>query len=293
MDLKQLSYFVAVVEEGNITKAAARLHISQPPLSTQIRLLEEELGIKLLERGPRQISLSQAGQLLYCRAKTLLTLADTAAKELKEFAATRTETLHLGTISTTSAIILDPRIMEYHKKNPHIRFEIHEGNTNELFGWLNAGIVELAITRTPVADESFRCFCLRPPEPMVALMRRELDWCMGRSQIAFSELAGRPLIYHRRYRTLVEDECRKNGFSPYCVSISNVRNSVLWAASGIGIALVPQAAVFYAPGNGLVSKALDFPPADSQQCVAWHRERPLSPPARRFLSVLGCKSPRR
>ena len=100
-------------------------------------------------------------------------------------------------------------------------------------------------------------------------------------------------IHHRRYRTIVENECRKNGFLPRCVSISNVRNSVLWAASGIGIALVPQTAVFYAPGANMIAKELDFPLADSQQCVVWHRDHPLSHPARRFLAILGYKSPRR
>ena len=291
MDLRQLEYFVTVIEEGNITKAAVRLHLSQPPLSTQIRLLEEEFGTKLLERGPRQVTPTDAGRLLYNRAKNILSMTDATLSEVKMLAASGTEVLHLGTISTTSTIILDPRLKTYHQKNPYIRFDIHEGNTSELLGWLNTGTIEIAITRTPVIGESFHCSYLNQPEPMIALLRKEMDWCPNRLRISVKELEARPLIYHRRYIRIVEEECNKYGFSPFCVSISNVRNSVLWAVSGIGIALVPQSASFYAPGADMTSKILDFPMADSQQCVLWHKHRQLSHSAKTFLSILNCQKP--
>ena len=76
MDIKQLEYFAAVVEEGNISSAAKKLHISQPPLSTQIQKLEEDVGCVLFERGSRKIQITEAGNMLYRRAKTLIEMAE-------------------------------------------------------------------------------------------------------------------------------------------------------------------------------------------------------------------------
>lgn len=85
MDIKKLKYFVTIVEEGNISAAAKKLHISQPPLSSQIKLLEEELNLKLMERGPRNITLTRAGKLLYKRAKNIIDLANTTKKGITRF----------------------------------------------------------------------------------------------------------------------------------------------------------------------------------------------------------------
>ena len=83
MDIRQLNYFMAIVEEGNISAAAKRLHISQPPLSMQLKLLEQELGTVLLERGSRRVTLTDSGRLLYKHACQIVTLADIAKKELE------------------------------------------------------------------------------------------------------------------------------------------------------------------------------------------------------------------
>ena len=85
MDLKQLQYFVAIAEAGSITAAAKKLHLSQPPLSMQLKLLEEEMGTLLIERGPRSVTLTDAGRLLYRHAKQILTMADNALHDLADF----------------------------------------------------------------------------------------------------------------------------------------------------------------------------------------------------------------
>lgn len=96
MDLKQLMYFAAVVEEGSITAAAKRLHLSQPPLSHQMKCLEEELGLQLMERGARHITLTAAGKVFYQRAKNLLQLADSTQKEMRAIRQGLAGTLTLG-----------------------------------------------------------------------------------------------------------------------------------------------------------------------------------------------------
>ena len=85
MDIKQLIYFTAIVDEGNISSAAKKLHISQPPLSSQIHNLEQELGCVLFERGARKIQLTEAGEILYRRAQAIIGMADTVKRELTDY----------------------------------------------------------------------------------------------------------------------------------------------------------------------------------------------------------------
>ena len=84
MDLKQLHYFLTIVEERQITAAARKLHMAQPPLSNQMKLLESELGMKLFERGPHHIELTDAGRMLARRARQLLDMADTTRREIDD-----------------------------------------------------------------------------------------------------------------------------------------------------------------------------------------------------------------
>lgn len=101
MDLKQLRYFMAIVEERQITAAARRLHMAQPPLSNQMKLLEEELGLTLFSRGPHHIELTDAGRLFAARAKELLEMAAATKRELRDFKQGLSGTLALGTVSSS------------------------------------------------------------------------------------------------------------------------------------------------------------------------------------------------
>ena len=114
MDVRQLLYFTTIVEEGSISAAAKKLHLSQPPLSHQLKLLEEELNLQLVQRGPRCITLTDAGRLLYKRAQSILSLTWSAKKELLAMASGYSGTLHLGTVSSSGASLLDWRIPEFH-----------------------------------------------------------------------------------------------------------------------------------------------------------------------------------
>ncbi len=106
MDLKQLTYFVTVIKEGTISGAARKLNLSQPPLSTQMKLLEEEFGCILFERGSRKIQLTEAGQLLYERAVTMLELSEVTKKELLDYRNGLTGALRLGVVSSVGCSLL-------------------------------------------------------------------------------------------------------------------------------------------------------------------------------------------
>ena len=117
MDLKQLTYFATIVEEGNITSAAKKLHIAQPPLSHQLKQLEEELQVRLLDRGARKVTLTDAGRILYKRANHILELADTAKKEVSDIQNKQNSTLSLGTISSSGTALLNERMTKFHRSS--------------------------------------------------------------------------------------------------------------------------------------------------------------------------------
>ena len=167
MDIRQLLYFTTIAEEGSISAAAKKLHLSQPPLSYQMKLLEEELHLPLIERSARGIALTEAGRVLYKRAQGILELSELTRKEMLAMASGFTGTLHIGTVSSSGASLLGWRIPAFHQKYPQIGFAIHEGNTFELMEMLESGLIELAIVRTPFHNDQLNCLYLSP-EPMIA-----------------------------------------------------------------------------------------------------------------------------
>ena len=124
MNLKQMEYFTAIVGEGSISGAARSLHISQPPLSAQMRQLEEELGVTLFDRGSRTIRLTEAGRLFYNRAVSILEMTKAARKELKQLEEGLLGTLRLGMISSVETQGIITSIASFRQRYPRMSFRI-------------------------------------------------------------------------------------------------------------------------------------------------------------------------
>ena len=132
MDLKQLKYFLTVVDERQITAAARKLHMAQPPLSQQMKLLESELGTELVKRGPHHIELTDAGRLLTRRAQQLLALADSTSREIADLCQGLRGTLAIGTISSSGSILWHPGLQRFQQQYRDVHFEIYDANTYQL-----------------------------------------------------------------------------------------------------------------------------------------------------------------
>jgi glycine/serine hydroxymethyltransferase len=113
MNIKQLRYFIAIAENSSISAAAKKLGISQPPLSAQLQLLEKEFGVRLLERGPRSISLTDAGRMLYRRAISIVALSDAAQKDMADYCSGLQGTLRLGTVSSCGTALMSGRLVAF------------------------------------------------------------------------------------------------------------------------------------------------------------------------------------
>ena len=284
MDIKQLKYFYMIAEEGQITSAAKKLHIAQPPLSYQLKNLEEELGVKLVERGSRNIKLTDAGLILYKRAEQILSLTKSTVDELKDFKQGTHGTLSLGTVSSSGASLLDSRLSRFHKKYPFINFEIHEGNTFKLLEALHKGVIEIAIVRTPFNNSGINSILL-PKEPMVAAMVKNLSWTDS-NVISVKELKNKPLIFYRRFERLIFKVCEDSNFQPtvFCKN-DDARTSLLWANSGLGIAIVPKSSIKLIGSSDIIFKEINNEELSTQIAIIWSKTGYLSYSGKNFLNL--------
>ncbi|MCH4188393.1 MAG: LysR family transcriptional regulator [Megasphaera sp.] len=284
MDIRQLMYFLTVAEEGQITAAARRLHMAQPPLSQQMKALETELGVTLFKREPRHVELTDAGELLVSRAQQILNLTDSTIREIKDWKQGRTGTLHIGTVSSSGSVLFSPAMTQFHEAYKGIHFEIYDGNTFKVIDLLHKGIIEIGIVRTPFKNEQFHCAYL-PEEPMRVAMIDTLDWCPHRDHITLDELEHRPLILYRRFNQLIYDTCASYNFEPvvFCRN-DDARTTILWANAGLGIAVVPASAYTLANHSHLHCKTIDEPGLCTRMAAIWLKNRYISSLAEAFLS---------
>lgn len=246
MNSKQLYYFTIIAETGSISAAAAKLGLSQPPLSRQLAQLEENLDTPLFKRSPHGIELTPAGQVLYYRAKDILSMMDAAAMEVHSFHGGQCGTLKIGCISS-SGILTTQLMAAFIKQYPLITIDLYEGNTYETIEKLKNGLIECAIIRTPFNSDGLKCI-YGPEEPLMAVGKREyfqdaapvmhIDKNGG---IPLPALLGKPLIYYRRFETIISRAFQNAGLRPSVLCKNDdARTSLQWATSGLGIALVPE-----------------------------------------------------
>lgn len=293
MDIRQLLYFTTIAEEGSISAAAKKLHLSQPPLSYQMKLLEEELHLPLIERSARGIALTEAGRVLYKRAQGILELSELTRKEMLAMASGFTGTLHIGTVSSSGASLLGWRIPAFHQKYPQIGFAIHEGNTFELMEMLESGLIELAIVRTPFHNDQLNCLYLSP-EPMIAAGATSFFPAgMPSGQPIPLELLGHaPVILYRRFEKILLSLCEQKGITPqvFCIA-DDARTTLMWAEAGLGVAVVPQSAYRIMPHHNMVYGELSEEDLHTRIAAVCKKGSSLSWAAQQFLEIFAQQPP--
>lgn len=283
MDIRQLKYFLAIAEEGQITSAARKLQMAQPPLSQQLKLLEDELGVKLFERGPRSVQLTDAGMILRNRAQQIIELSDSTTREINDYAKGLKGSLSIGTVSSSGATFLHERLGEFHKNYSGVTFEIHEGNTFAVIDLLNKGIVEIGIIRTPFNTSNLECL-YSYSEPMIAVMHTDYDWNSSGERIQLGELQDKPLIIYRRFEQLIRETCLEHGFKPqvFCMN-DDARTTLLWANAGLGIGIIPKSAFTLANHGNLIYKEIRCEDLHTRIAAVWIKDKYLSSLATKFI----------
>ena len=210
MNLKQMKYFLTIADEGSISRAARVLHISQPPLSQQLRQLEEELRVRLFVRGARSMTLTDAGRLLYQHAQNILELSDRAVKDLQQFEDDGRGSLRIGMVSSSEVPYVLERIRPFRDRYPRMEFQIYEGNTYQLLDWMKEDRVELAFVRTPFAEDGFECLFLEE-ETMAAVGKQEFFRGGQPEEITMQEVSRNAVNHLRRWETILNHSFREAG----------------------------------------------------------------------------------
>ena len=251
MDIRQMKYFKTIVEEGTISKAAKKLHMAQPPLSMQLKQLEEELSVILLKRGNKQVELTEAGNRFYKRCLQILDLTEITKNELKQ---SYQDVLRIGITSSNSGLIQQESIQEFIKKNKHVQYAIHEGSTYEILDLLLSHNIDLGIVRTPFDTSQVNTFYLEK-EPMIAIGKKEYFINTKRKIKDFKDT---PLIIHQRYLPLINDYCLNKIIQIQLkVTCDDSRTSLIWANSCIGVAICPMSSLALPYDHSLVYTILE------------------------------------
>ena len=283
--IKDMRAFFAIVEEGNISHAAQRLGMAQPALSRQMKHLEENLHVKLFERGSRRIRLTEAGQVLYSRVETILGMVDGTVREISEIGNGSKGVIRIGTITTSGAMILPELIARFHKIFPDVTFEIWEAEGARVLELLDSRIIEIAITRTQVDNLAYQLLVL-PNEPLVMVMNSQNVCGENPDTIRLDELRDKPLIVPLRWKSNLIAECKKLEFEPkiICVSDSIVQD-LLMVKMNLGLAMIPVSSKSLLTDGDLIYKRIVEPEMTTHTVVAWLKNQTLSTSCQNFLEM--------
>ena len=265
MDLRHLRYFATLAQERNFTRAAARLNVSQPPLSQQIKALENELGAPLFVRTSRRVDLTAAGRIFLVHANAILERVEQACAEARAVGAGHLGTLDIG---SSSSLLLGPLpqvIAGYRRAFPSVKVALHEMTPAAQLTALRDRRLDVSFSRTPVEDENFTNE-LAWRDPVVAALPRN-HRLLARRKLALKDLAAEEFVMLRldssAFAAYLHQCCVDAGFLPrasqYVVESQAMPSLV---AAGLGVALVPASlarvhrqGVEYRTLNGAVPRA--------------------------------------
>jgi len=248
MDLRHLRYFVAVAEEGHVTRAAERLGIQQPPLSQQIKALEAELEVQLFRRKPRGVELTEAGEGLLGDARRILAEVEGALVRARRTARGELGRLAVGfTASAPFHPFVTRIIRDFRTANPGVSMTLEESGTSDLVAGVRTERLDVAFVRSTVPAGEGVTFHDLLEEPLFAALPVKHPLARGRGRrLKLAELAGEPLVLYRRssgpglYDAIV-GACRAAGFTPLIEQEApRITATLNLVAAGLGITLVPQ-----------------------------------------------------
>ena len=285
MDIRQLKYFLAIAEAGQFTKAATRLHITQPPLSQQIILLEKELGVQLIERTKKHINLTESGRILQNRAEQIIELINTTIDEIQEAANGLSGKLTIGTITSSGRTLIPELVQKFHQTYPKISFDLRLGDSRRILELLNAGIIEIGLVRLPINTSLYNYITL-PKENMVIVALPDAITIGDKETLSFDKIKNKPLLIHRRYETIIINYCRQAGFEPNVLCTSDDNTSLLiWAKLGLGIAIVPETTINLLQDSPLLIQKITSPTIITTAASIWLKKHTLSTAASHFLEM--------
>jgi len=288
MEVRQLRYLVAVADERHFTRAAAREHIAQPALSQQIRRLEEQVGLALVERTTRSVALTEAGELLVARARRILNELDAAQAELEALNGVQIGHVTVGVLHTMGPVDVSLALARFRDLHPGVELTVREQSSEELAEMLRVDELDLAFLSVTERVESHGLGLHQlVSEELVLLLSLE-HRLAGRRRVRMAELAGEEFISYRegsRLRELLLAAGRSAGFEPRVTLESNESERIRrLVGRDLGVAILPRSDA-ERQGAEVAVAALVEPALTRDITLAWREGRRHAPAALAFLDL--------
>ena len=247
--------------------------------------LEENLRVKLFERGSRRIRLTEAGQVLYGRVENILGMVDGTVREIKEIGSGTKGTIRIGTITTSGAMILPDLINAFHKIYPDVTFEIWEAEGARIIELLDSRLIEIAITRTQVDNLNYELLVL-PNEPLVMVMNSKNICGEDDLTIRLEELKDQPLIIPLRWKSNFIAACKRLDFEPQIICVSDsIVQDLLMVKMNLGMAMIPVSSKRLLTDGDLIYKRIIEPEMTTHTVIAWRKNQTLSTACKNFIDL--------
>ena len=273
MEIRVLRYFLAIVREESITKAAELLHITQPTLSRQIAQMEEDMGVKLFDRGTRKIVLTNEGLLLRRRAEEILELVDKTERELAEQDEKVEGTVSIGCGDLAAVQMMPELIKKFRERYPAVNFDLYTATADHIKDRMDRGLTDIGLLLEPINMEKYDYIRLNREEQWVAVIPPDSPLAKL-EYITPEDLRGMPLILPRRLNVQSElarwfgDEFEKLNV----VFTSNLpSNSSIMVHHGLACSLIIQGSISFWDKEKIVSKI------NSNKCAGMETETTVWP----------------
>jgi DNA-binding transcriptional LysR family regulator len=243
MELRHFRYFVALAEELHFGRAARRLRIAQPPLSRQIKDLEDELGAPLFQRNRRSVALTPAGEAFLPRAHEVLAAVERATSDARRAVRGEVGKLSLGYVSSVAYSGLGPMLRAFRERFPEVRVQVRQLPPTEQLRALRARELDVGLVRTPFDDTGLQTAVVRRETLVVAIPSGHP--LLAKSRVAIGDLAGEPFVLFPRaasppFHDFVIALCQAAGFSPTVAYEAPHVDLLSLVSAGFGVSLVPS-----------------------------------------------------
>lgn len=292
MEIRVLRYFLEVAREESVTHAAARLHVSQPTLSKQLKDLEGELGQKLFVRTNYSVRLTEAGMLLRKRAEDILDMVDKTSDEFRALEDEVGGDIHIGCAESDGMKYLAQCLKSLRQSHPRIRYHLHSGNTEDIAGRLDSGLFDFAFLVEPPNLSKYNYLEVPAADTWGVVMRRD-DPLSQKGQIGIDDLVGKNLICSEQAMQVdIPRWCgEKADLLNLTGTVNLVYNGAVFVREGLGYLLSFDKLANTGSESELCFRPL-FPALETKMFVAWKKYQVFSPAAELLLEEMKkCFSP--
>lgn len=232
--------FVKIVECGTLSAASRELLVAQPALSNQVKLFEEVYGAQLFIRNARQMEPTDAGRILYEKAKSIIALEDAAHREIDACVDGAQGTLRIAMTQAFPDVGIVELLRGFHRAYPKIRYELYELNTAQIMDMLKNNLAEVGIVRSSDRLPPYLAEQICIEQKLCACFRRDNPWLSDRAEaIPTGSLQGVPLAISRGFEATLRDIFQRDSVSPVIMSVSTSRtNAMMWAECGAAVAIL-------------------------------------------------------